>query len=1276
MNIYSFFKSRKWLFYAVFTAVMGALLFFASKVKLEENFMQMLPHDKNTEGFSHFIENSKFSDKITVCISAKDTLSKPSTDSMVAFSEVLAGRIKKDLGQYIQQLDYTINDSSVEGVMDVIDRNLPLFLDENDYKVIDSLTTEKGIQNKLAYNYRTLTGPTGLGLKKFIIKDPLGLNFIVYKRLKNFQVDDHIEVYDQHLVSKDRNHLLLIINPYYPASETSKNEIFFNKFDILIKELANSHLKYDISYFGVPVVASGNSAQIRKDTYLTVIITILLLILIVSIYFKKVSATILMLLPVVCGGLFALAFIFLLKGSISVIAVAAGSLILGIAVNYSLHFLTHYDYHPNVQSVIKELSFPMTIGSATTIGGFLCLQFVKAPVLRDLGLFVALSLIGAAISTLIFLPHFLPHNVNSLHRESKTSLGYFSWLHKLQSNKYFIWFFIILTPIFLYFAQFVKFENDMTKINYMSPQVKNAENTLNKVVSYYQKSIFVISKGESLDAALENSEKAFPIIEQLKKEGKITTYAGVSFLLPSLKEQEKRINKWNNYWTPDKKNNVLNSLINQGIEWHFKETAFESFKTNLENKFSPISNKDRNILKEAFLKNFIEENKNEATVIGIIKTKPENVKDIYSQMSIYPEVAVFDRQYVTNTLVKLVSKDFNFITIFSSLLVLIVLFLTYGRIELALITFIPMAISWIWILGIMTLLGIKFNIINSILSTLVFALGDDYCIFTMDGLQQEYSRGVENIKSVTTSISLSVVTTIIGLGILIFAKHPALNSIGLVSIVGILCVGLVSQTIQPALFNLLIKNRAKKKLAPYSLWTLLKTMFAFAYFVSGALLLFLIGVFLMKLLPGKKRSKRYLYHWILSKFAGSLMYIMTNVKKKIINEHRENFSSPAVVIANHQGVLDILILIMLNPKMILLTNKWVWKSPVFGYVVRMADYVVAEEAEHSLDRMEQLVTEGYSIAVFPEGTRSIDGKIQRFHKGAFLLAEKMKLDILPILIHGTNYTMTKGDFMLKDGRITVKYLDRININDTTYGLTYSERAKHIGKFFREKHEILSKQEETTSYYRNQLISNYLFKGPLLEWYMKIKLKLEKNYVLFESLLPKKGKILDIGCGYGFLSYMLNYTSDERKIIGIDYDEEKIEVANNGYLKGADVIFEQADAMNFHFEKYDGIIISDMLHYISAKDQVILIEKCLESLNETGKLVIRDGIEDLGKRHKITKLTEWFSTGLSFNKSLVDKLNFLSSSMINDIAAKHSFSVSAIDNTRFTSNVIFVLEKKS
>ena len=111
----------------------------------------------------------------------------------------------------------------------------------------------------------------------------------------------------------------------------------------------------------------------------------------------------------------------------------------------------------------------------------------------------------------------------------------------------------------------------------------------------------------------------------------------------------------------------------------------------------------------------------------------------------------------------------------------------------------------------------------------------------------------------------------------------------------------------------------------------LKSIFAFTYFVTGCIILTVLG-FLFKLNPFNKEKGKLVYHYILAKFAGSLIYIMINVKKEIIDKQHANFKEPAVIICNHQSFLDILSTVMLYPKLIFLTNNWVWNSPVFGMV--------------------------------------------------------------------------------------------------------------------------------------------------------------------------------------------------------------------------------------------------------------------------------------------------------------------------------------------------------
>ncbi len=1274
LKIYHFFKEHRPAFYITFAVVFLLAGWFAMQVKFEEDISKILPNDKKIEKLNEVFQNSKFMDKLAVTVSLKDSTAAAQPDSLVAYSDELVETIQAKLSPFISKINYKVDDEVAMNLFGTVSDHLPVYLNDKDYTVIDSLIAPAKIKETLEQNLRTLTSPAGIALKSMISKDPVGISFLGLKKIQQLQYDENFELYDNYIVTKDMKHLMLFITPAYPPNNTGKNALLLKGLDSII----NNHSINNVtaSYFGATAVSVGNALQLRQDSLLTQGITVLFIIVFLGFYFKKKRAPFIILIPVLFGALFSLAAIYFIKGKISVIALGTGSVVLGIAVNYSLHVFNHYRHTRNIQELIRDLVMPMTIGSFTTIGGFLCLEFVESEMLKDLGLFAAFSLIGASLCSLIFLPHFIA----SKKEQTEHKANEFSWIDKIAAyrpeyNKYLVLIILVLTIVFAYWAKNVSFESDLQNMNFMSTKLKASEKELNEINQYALQSVYLVTEGKTLNDALANNEKLVSKIEKLQEQDIVKKYSGVSSLIISDSLQKTRIAKWKEYWNEGKKQLLLATLYKEGSALKFNASAFDNLKLLLNKDYEVVDREAMAAVRKDFLDDYITEKTGKATVVTLVKAIPEKRQEVYKTFEKEEHVTVLDKQYLTSRFVEIINSDFTKIALMTSLLVFFVLLLMYGRIELTLVSFIPMFISWVWILGIMGMAGIQFNIINIIVSALIFGLGDDYSLFIMDGLLQEYKTGKKNLSSFKSSIILSAVTTIAGLGVLIFAKHPALKSIALISIIGIVCVVVMAQIMIPFLFSVLIKNRVSRNRFPWTLWGFVKSSFAFSYFIGWSVT-FTILAWIFSLFNIKEKGKL-IYHSIIARVCRRLVYIMINVKKKIINPQQEKFKTPAIIIANHQSSLDILPLIMLHPKLIMFTNNRIWNSPLFGKVIRMADYFPAEQIETDMSQVEERIKYGYSIIIFPEGTRAEDGVIKRFHKGAFYLAEKLNVDILPIMIHGTDYTLTKQDQLLKDGLLTVKFLPRIKPGDKQFGNGYAERAKLIGRHFREEFDLLKKEVEQPEYFREKLIYNYLYKGPVLEWYMRIKTRLEKNYLPFHELVPYQGKILDIGCGYGFMSYMLSFTSPQREITGIDYDEEKTSIANHCFSKTDKINFVCSDVMAFNFEKYDTIILADMLHYLQPGEQKLVIEKCMNNLNSGGMIIIRDGDKDKEEQHKRTKLTEFFSTKvLNFNKTKKTGLSFLSGKMIRTLAEEKGLACRDLPDSKLTSNTLFILTAKN
>lgn len=157
--------------------------------------------------------------------------------------------------------------------------------------------------------------------------------------------------------------------------------------------------------------------------------------------------------------------------------------------------------------------------------------------------------------------------------------------------------------------------------------------------------------------------------------------------------------------------------------------------------------------------------------------------------------------------------------------------------------------------------------------------------------------------------------------------------------------------------------------------------------------------------------------------------------------------------------------------------------------------------------------------------------------------------------------------------------------------------------------------------------------------------------------------------------MLAFTGPERKILGVDYDSEKIDVASACISRTENMEFACGDVTTYDFPQSDAFVISDVLHYLEEEQQVRLIQKCIACLKPGGMMIIRDANRDLAKRHWGTRYTEFFSTRIAgFNKTGSRGLHFISAKTIEQtLLASNRITFETIDNTKLTSNIIFVVK---
>ncbi len=1278
IGLYDYFERHKILFYLSLISCVLLMGFFALQVRFEENITQFFPDTKDSQNTIKVFDNLKIKDKIIIMLSSADTCHQVEPDSLIE----AAGQLQQTLtekagGTLIKGIFAQVDQSLIGGATDFVYEHLPLFLTDTDYQRFDSLLTEKGIQAIMQKNYTNLLSPAGIALRSYILRDPLGLGSEALKHLQDFQLEANYEIYDEHIFSKDGSTLLMFITPVFSTGSTGKNDELIKILEEELQHVQGESPTIRAEYFGGPSVGVYNARQIKKDTILTSSLALLIIIVFISLVFKRKRSIPLIITPVLFGGLFALFLIFFIKGSISAIAVGAGSAVMGIALSYSIHMLAHQNHVSTVQQLIKEIAYPLTVGSFTTIGAFMGLIFTSSDLLRDFGLFASLALVGTTLFCLIYLPHFLKGQADVKQGCILRIIEKIN-AYSYEKNKWLVGGILLITVICLFTSQKVGFNNDMMSLNYEPQHLKQSEEKLMQLFDSDEKTVLFVSVGKDMNQATETYAITNQKLSTLKDQGLIKDYASASQFLISPQEQQLRLKRWKDYWTDEKQQQIRKQLETAATEYRFRPGSFDPFYQWLNQPFGEYHyTAQEDDLSSKLLNEWQTSADSITMLISQIRISDQNKETVYQHFSKDQDVVIFDRSYFANKWVSAINDDFYLILYISSFLIFFALWFSYGRIELTLMSFLPMLVSWVIILGLMGILGIEFNIINIILSTFIFGIGDDFSIFIMDGLQNKYRTGQKVLNSHKTAIFFSAFTTVVGMGALVFAKHPALQSISLISILGMIAVVLVAYTIQPLIFRFFIAGPASKGLPPYTLIGLIRTVLLFLLFFIGCIFLRVL-IAVLYLVPVRKSSKQRLVCRLIQITCKGILLLATAVKKEHINKANERFQHPAIIIANHQSFIDILVLLSLSSKILMVTNHWVWHSPFFGAIIRYVDfYYIGEGYEQYMERMRKKVKEGYSIAIFPEGTRTYNGKMKRFHKGAFYLAETLQLDILPILLYGNNKIIAKAQpFNIRKGIIYTEILPSIPADDLSFGTTYQERTKRISAYMKEGYARICREKNTTDNpaFYEALIQNYIYKGPVVEWYIRIKVKMERNYRLFNRLIPVQGQITDIGCGFGPLCYMLSMLSEDRDILGIDYDEDKIALAQHGWLRNEHLQFRHGNALEYPLPESDVFILNDMLHYMSYEHQRTLLLKCADRLRSQGMIIIRDGNSANTSKHRLTRFTELLSTRIfNFNRT-AGELHFTTETQLRKIAVTCGMNVEIIPNDKYTSNTIYIFRK--
>ena len=802
--IYRYFNKHKVLMYLIMAVSALVFLIFGLQLKYEEDISRLLP-SSSVESQLAF-SSIELKDKVYIQVTSANEKLSPEVlcERTDEFIDLLFE--KDSTSHFISNVLYKMEPELALNALDFVLEHIPSFIDTSAYHDFEKAMEPEAVEKQMWVNYEQMMEDETGDITQAIAYDPLNLRGAVLGDAIEGAVGN-FNLIDGHLFCPDSTAALAYLAPAFRSLDSKSSTDFTRMLRKTQKEFEASHPDVKVHAHGDVIGSVSNAGRIRTDLVVTVGISIVLILILIGLCFRSFPFIWKLLLPIIYGTAFSLACIYWIKGGMSLMALGLGAIVLGVAISYCLHVLIHHFFVGDPEKLLLDESTPVFLGCITTVGAFCSLLFTDSDLLRDFGLFASFALLGSTMFALIFLPHFLPKR--HADADSKT-FRRISRLNNLPFDKkpWFLALIVIIIIVGIIFSPKVKFDSDLRNLDYNSPDEAIAEGLYNEKNNDGFFHLYFATVSTDIDEALEADKSLMPILDSMKQQGYVHSYTDmIPKLFVTQKDQELRIAAWNAYWTEERKSEAIRMVDKGAQDFGLDPMMFYDFKELLNAEYEPASLMESGVVPPNLLGNFIECNADNQYMVFTDVAMRFDEKDIVTDALVTnPKTFVLEPFYYCKSMVEVINDDFNIAVWISSLFVLLILLVSFRNLITALLSFIPMVLSWFMVQGYMAIIGLEFNLASIIISTFIFGVGVDYSIFITEGLLTQARTGNSDVLTWhKVAIFFSAAILVIVVSSLLFAVHPAIRSIGLSTLIGMASTIMISYSLQPFVFWQLMK---------------------------------------------------------------------------------------------------------------------------------------------------------------------------------------------------------------------------------------------------------------------------------------------------------------------------------------------------------------------------------------------------------------------------------------------------------------------------------------
>ncbi len=348
----------------------------------------------------------------------------------------------------------------------------------------------------------------------------------------------------------------------------------------------------------------------------------------------------------------------------------------------------------------------------------------------------------------------------------------------------------------------------------------------------------------------------------------------------------------------------------------------------------------------------------------------------------------------------------------------------------------------------------------------------------------------------------------------------------------------------------------------------------------------------------------------------------------------ETFAAPCIVISNHQSAVDVMLVVSLPGDVRQTAKKRVFDAPMLGIGCKVLGHIMVEpnDPQTTLRRCREVLATGASVHFYPEGTRSRDGFVQRFHRGAFELAVELRQAILPVVLCDSNTAMPRDAYWFEPFHTTVSACPKVSPETFDYSQGVVPLMRHCEAIVRDALQVELDRLNSPRIVRRKVRRLYRGQGRFVEQFVRWKLWLDPMFEGLDGAVSRNGTVLDLGCGYGLATHWLACFTHGRTFHGVDYDHAKIRAARRAAGDSSRATFAVADVLHCDYPACDAVLLLDVLHYFPSEKQQVILEKARRALRPGGRLIVRDAARADRREHNRVRRWEVFATASGMNRA--------------------------------------------